>query len=293
MINLKDNKVFSQNGEDGIIEHIFDTIGTTNKFFLEFGTGPGAVECNTRHLRENKEWKGVMWDLGATPDNENIGLFKEKIELENVHGLFEKYNISENLDFMSIDIDYNDWHIWKKIGEKYKPRVVCIEYNFQYSPYDDVVAPYDPEGGPMGREGKLTSCAQGSILAYYKLAKYLGYSLICSDAKGINLFFIRNDCNPKIEDFPMMNDLFTIYDLTFHLRLSTYDIIGYPNIKKNVKYLSAQEILNLEDEDFSDCKHEYLRWYIPMRVYDDGRLQCPIGLQLNPSGLGLGSHSKI
>jgi hypothetical protein len=52
-------------------------------------------------LRENKEWKGVMWDLGATPKNENIGLFKEKIELENVHELFEKYNIPENLDFKS------------------------------------------------------------------------------------------------------------------------------------------------------------------------------------------------
>ena len=275
--------VYSQNNEDEIIDLIFEKIGTTDKFFVEFGTGSDASECNTRNLREKKGWKGVMWDLGAT-DTPEIGLFKERISKDNIIQLFEKYNVPIELDFLSIDIDFNDWHIWREIGKVYKPRVVCIEYNFQYSPYDDVVVEYDEEGGPL----RLTSYLQGSMLAYTRLAHYLGYKLICSDEKGINLFFIRSDCT-NVEE----SSIYDVYDITFYSRLKL-DIIGYPNFKGDVKYTSAKEILGLQDENHTDdTKHEYLRWYIPMRVHDNGRLQCSIGITLPPTKLHLGSHSNF
>jgi hypothetical protein len=279
--------VYSQNKEDEIIDYIFEKIGTTDKFFVEFGTGADASECNTRFLREQKGWKGVMWDLGAT-DTPDIGLFKERISKDNIVQLFEKYNVPIEFDFLSIDIDFNDWHIWREIGKVYKPRVVCIEYNFQYSPYDDVVVEYDEEGGPPNKYGKLTSYTQGSMLAYTRLAHYLGYKLICSDEKGINLFFSRNDCT-NVEEA----SIYDVYDSTFYTRLKL-DIIGYPNFKADVNYTSAKEILGLLDENkIEHAKHEYLRWYIPMRVYENGRLQCSIGITLPPTKLHLGSHSNF
>ena len=89
-INLHENKIYSQNGEDGILEYIFSKIGTTNKFSVEFGVGNG-FECNTINLLEKKGWKGLMMDYGADQEiqwkgimnkawsNKNLGL-KENIK---------------------------------------------------------------------------------------------------------------------------------------------------------------------------------------------------------------------
>jgi hypothetical protein len=126
------------------------------------------------------------------------------------------------------------------------------------------------------------------MLAYTRLAHYLGYKLICSDEKGINLFFIRNDCTDVEE-----TSIYDVYDTTFHNRLKL-DIMGYPNFKGDVKYTSAKEILELPNENHMEtAKHEYLRWYIPMRVYDDGKLQSSIIVYCPPDKLHLGSHSDF
>ena len=63
-INSNEKKIYSQNGEDGILEYIFSKVGTTNKFSVEFGVGNG-FECNTVYLLEKKGWKGLMMDYGA------------------------------------------------------------------------------------------------------------------------------------------------------------------------------------------------------------------------------------
>ena len=63
-INSHEKKIYSQNGEDGILEFIFSKIGTTNKFSVEFGVGNG-FECNTVYLLEKKGWTGLMMDYGA------------------------------------------------------------------------------------------------------------------------------------------------------------------------------------------------------------------------------------
>ena len=53
-------KVYSQNDEDGILEEIFNRVGTTNKIFIEFGVQNG-LECNTHYLLF-KGWRGLWID---------------------------------------------------------------------------------------------------------------------------------------------------------------------------------------------------------------------------------------
>ena len=93
-INLHEKKIYSQNGEDGIIEFIFSKIETTNKFSVEFGVGNG-FECNTVYLLEKKRWKGLMMDYGADQDIQWKGVINKAWSNRNI-GIIN--NIKNMLD---------------------------------------------------------------------------------------------------------------------------------------------------------------------------------------------------
>jgi len=178
-----EQRVYSQNGEDGIIKIIFYNIGTTNKFCVEFGVGDGK-ENNTRYLIERKGWNFLQMDFGPrTPPNAK----KEFVTADNINDLFKKYIVPKEFDLLSIDIDSNDYWVWKAI-KNYLPRVVVIEYNASIPPDQAKTIEYDPKAGWDG-----TDYFGASLLALEKLGKEKGYSLIGCDSKGINAFFIRND----------------------------------------------------------------------------------------------------
>jgi len=188
-VNYFEKTVYSEKGEDGIIEYIFSVIGTTNKFFVEFGVGDGKV-CNTRYLRE-KGWDGLLMD---PKDNNHSFIKKEFVTAENVHNLFEKYRVPKNFDLLSIDVDGNDYYIWKSINN-YNPRVVIIEYNSSYPPNESRVIEYDPNFHWDG-----TDYYGASLLALIKLAEEKGYTLVCCNNKGVNAFFLKDDLlNEKIK----------------------------------------------------------------------------------------------
>ena len=104
----KTGKVFSQNAEDGIIQHIFGRIGTESKTYVELGVQDGR-ECNTRHLRVKHNWTGLMIDGGF--HKSEINLQRHFITTANVVSLLEKYGFrsSKKLDLLSIDTDCFDF----------------------------------------------------------------------------------------------------------------------------------------------------------------------------------------
>jgi len=58
-----EKRVYSQNGEDGVILALLDFIKFKGPgFYVEFGT-ESCSECNTRNLRENHNWKGIIITL--------------------------------------------------------------------------------------------------------------------------------------------------------------------------------------------------------------------------------------
>lgn len=138
-INKFEQKIYSQNGEDGIIHYLFNIIGTTNKYCVEFGVGDGS-ECNTRYLIEAEEWKYLHMDAEADP---NGNIKKEVITAENINILLKKYGVPSEFDLLSIDIDSNEYWIWKAI-ENYLPRVVIIEYNASIPVTESMTIAYDP-----------------------------------------------------------------------------------------------------------------------------------------------------
>lgn len=182
-----ERREYSQNGEDGMIAAVFAMIGTTNKYFVEFGVEDG-IECNTRYLSKHKGWKGLLMD--GSHDNPKLNLHKEFITAENIEVLFAKYHAPKEFDLLSIDIDGNDYWVWKAITG-YAPRVVIMEYN-ACIPYDPAVTvPYDPQF-----QWDKTDYYGASLSALVALGKSKGYTLVGTDPHGVNSFFVRDDLIP-------------------------------------------------------------------------------------------------
>jgi hypothetical protein len=177
--------VCSQNGEDGIIEAIFSKIGTSSKYCVEFGAHDGFIASNTLRLRTSG-WKALLLD--DRHENISINLHKAFICKENINALFEQYKVPHDLDFLSIDIDFNDFHVWQALSDSYRPRLIVIEYNATFLPNEDKVVPYAATG-----YGDGTNYFGASIRAMYNLGRKKGYCLVYAENTGANLFFVRED----------------------------------------------------------------------------------------------------
>ena len=228
-----EKKVYSQNGEDGVIHKIFEIIGTSTKDFVEFGV-EGGEECNTRFLREKMGWKGLMMDGNSY--NPFINLQNEFITAENINSLFQKYQVPYDFDLLSIDIDYNDFYVWNAIDENYKPRVVVVEYNASHLPNEDKIVLYNPSTMWDG-----TNYCGASILALFKLGRKKGYSLVYVENRGVNLFFIRDDIIADKElRFKNINDVEQLYK---RANYGTGPRGGHVQDPYNRIYISADEVL--------------------------------------------------
>ena len=197
MLNRYEQKVFSQNGEDGIIQEIFRRIGTNKKFFVEFGVQDG-LECNTTALIQ-QGWKGV-WIEGDREDYrkicENFGPFINHQSLKvshqfvqpgNFEAILNALSVPAEFDLLSIDIDFNDYWVWKAL-KNFKPAAVVIEYNAFYPPPIEFVATYNSHASHQPSNYFGASLKSLEILGQEK-----GYQLVGCDFAGVNAFFVRSD----------------------------------------------------------------------------------------------------
>lgn len=197
-----ERKVYSQNGEDGILEFIFSNIGITNRLYLEIGTGDGG-ECNTRNLRENCGFGGIMIDSGY--EIPGINLRKRFITVENVKHLIDELHIPHKLDLLSLDIDYNDWYVMRELIKYIDARVIVVEYNASLGSDIDAVVEYNATHHFDG-----TTYFGCSIVAWKKLL--VNYSHIGCDSMGVNAFFVKKDeCVKLMDNYKGMVDTKELY----------------------------------------------------------------------------------
>ncbi|HYE52387.1 MAG TPA: hypothetical protein VEB20_22515 [Azospirillaceae bacterium] len=198
-------KMYSQADEDGIIEEIFRRIGTSSKIFVEFGVERG-VECNTLKLLL-EGWRGLWIDGGeanvqtmAASHADWIGrgqlvIQQAFITSENIDSLIVSGVGGQDVDFLSIDIDRNDYWVWDAI-RSIRPRAVCIEYNPTWRPPLSVVAEYGAE-----RMWDGTNYFGASLEALTVLGREKGYRLVGCSFSGVNAFFVREDlCGDRFHE---------------------------------------------------------------------------------------------
>lgn len=196
-LNRFEYNVYSQSGEDGIIEEIFNRIGSTNNFFVEFGVSNGLENCTASLLVSG--WKGVWIEGSKSFYNQILKKFEIYISsnflkvknafitAENIESLFNEMNVPKEFDLLSIDIDGNDFWVWKNI-KKYSPRVVVIECNPFYGPSIPWVMKYNKD-----HIWDRSTYFGASVKALELLGKEKGYTLVGCSIMGNDTFFVRND----------------------------------------------------------------------------------------------------
>lgn len=190
--------VCSQNGEDGIIAEIFKCIGIKNFKFIEFGVGDGT-QCNTVNLLKHFGWQGLWLEIDEAAvqrARENYSDYKLVIDQvavtkENINELFTRNGFEGEVDLLSIDIDGNDYWVWREI-EVVQPRVVVIEYNSVLSRKEAVTIPYDPNFNRYNVDPSGIYHGM-SLPAAVMLGKEKNYRYVGCDSVGVNAIFIRRD----------------------------------------------------------------------------------------------------
>lgn len=210
-----ESKVYSQNGEDGILEYIFSKIGASNRTFVEIGVQDGR-ECNTANLSIHRGWKGVLIEGGEDFAKRAKTYYESRDEIaegqvvvrncyvtkENINSVLAENQTTGMLDLLSIDIDGNDYWIWEALSAV-TPRVVVIEYNATFEKELSVTVQYDPM---FARKKKHPSGLYhgASLRALTKLAKMKGYLLVGCDSSGCNAFYVRQeDARGRIDMLPV------------------------------------------------------------------------------------------
>lgn len=188
-------KVYSQNDEDGIIEEIFRRLDVKTGTFCEIGVENG-LECNTLYLI-HKGWTGA-WIEADSRQAEAIRskfdtlLSTRRLQVaiasataENVNQTFEQFRLGD-IDFLSIDIDGNDIHLFRALRSA--PKVICIEYNAKFPANIKKAQVYDPQRTWTG-----TDYMGSSLASLNEVAEQKGYRLVATNITGANAFFVRND----------------------------------------------------------------------------------------------------
>ena len=218
--------IYSQSGEDGIIEKILEILPENDKWCVEFGAWDGIHGSNTRNLIESKGYSSVQIEVNKNKFrqlqrnyshrddvitiNQCVGFTKD----DNLDQILSTTSIPIDFDLLSIDIDGNDYHVWKAIM-KFRPKVVVTEFN----PTIPTQVRFVQSPDPSVNHG-------ASLLSFFELSKEKGYELI--SVLPSNAFFIRQEYYPRFQiesnvpdvlrtDLDVVTYLFSGYDGTIFL----------------------------------------------------------------------------
>jgi hypothetical protein len=183
--------VFSQNGEDGIIEELLRRLCITNGWVCEFGAWDGVHLSNTFNLIKNKGFKGVFIEgdpvkfkdlLVTCETHANIHPVCNFVDYEeestnSLDNILKNTDIPNDFDVLSIDIDSYDYQVWKSF-KHYSPKIVVIEINSSVDPNNET---------HIHNPGVYNSTG---FLPMYKLAVEKGYTFVLHTG---NMIFVRND----------------------------------------------------------------------------------------------------
>lgn len=192
--------VFSQFGEDGILDYLISHLDIPSKYFIEIGT-ENYEEANTRFLLQSRFWEGLLIEANSSDCAHIRGqdyFWRHRLTVENcmvepleIEEILSRNSVPKTPGLLSIDIDGVDYWAWKAV-ESYKPVIVVMEYNYRFGPDSSVTVPYS--SGFQRTKAHYSNIYFGASLgALAKLANEKGYALLGCNQAGNNAFFVDRD----------------------------------------------------------------------------------------------------
>lgn len=193
-------KVFSQFGDDGIIQYLVRRLGEVPATFVEFGV-EDYTESNTRFLLRNDNWSGLVLDgselnvrdIKSLPEfwQHDLTAVDAFITRDNINTLIGSHGFTGEIGLLSIDIDGNDYWVWEAI-DVVDPVIVVVEYNADFGPDVCVSVPYAPDfRRTVAHHSNIFFGA--SLAALRELGEKKGYTFVGCESHGTNAYFVRTD----------------------------------------------------------------------------------------------------
>ncbi len=201
---LWDGKYYSDDGEDGILEYLFEYIDDVNKFGVDIGSAHGYGGSNMRFLADKNDWDTTEFDFSKKWRRIHPRVKRVKVTHENICKLLEDNDTPKVIDLLSLDIDSMDWYVLKSFLEGgYESSVIILEYNPIFNHDEDYVRTLN-----LDYTKDRTSAYGASLSAFQKLLNQHDYTLVtnCVDLDGgiyaNNAIFLNNkfiDENDEVE----------------------------------------------------------------------------------------------
>jgi hypothetical protein len=193
-------RVFSQFGEDGLIQFLVQRVPIENRIFVELGVEDYS-ESNTRFLLVNDAWQGLIVDAGTDHHRfladsrlawrTTVDAMTSFIDRDNVNDVIRGGGVAGDIGLLSIDIDGNDYWVLDAI-DCVSPRILVAEYNSLFGPERAVTVPYDPRF-VRGQKHYSNLYWGASLAAIAQVADTKRLALVGGNRAGNNAFFVRRD----------------------------------------------------------------------------------------------------
>lgn len=247
-ITAAEFKIYSQWGDDGIINFLINYLDIENETFVEFGV-ENYTECNTRFLLVNNNWKGLIMD--GSMDNMNsvkrdqiywqydLAALAKFITAENINNILSENGFIDNIGLLHIDIDGNDYWVWKAINVV-EPTIVIVEYNSLFGYDKPWTIPYNSSF--YRNDAHYSNLYYGtSLLSLCDLAEEKGYGFIGCNTNGNNAYFVKKD---YIKELKVLTPKQGYYESKFSESRNENGELTFIRGKNRLKLLKGMEIYN-------------------------------------------------
>ena len=252
--NLSDVEfqVYSQWGEDGIIDWLTNKFPEIPKSFLEIGT-ENYKESNTRFLLVNKNWDGFLIeaDEAAVKDiksqrvfwKHNLRIENEFITKDNINTIIKKINVPKKIGLLSLDVDGVDYWILNKLSVL-EPSIIVCEYNSLFGQKKSVTVPYIKSF--IRSEEHYSNLYYGaSIKAFVELMKKKNYFLIGTNSAGNNAFFIKKNLWNNVNKLILEKKIFVS---KFRESRDTKGKLTFLNKKRSLEIIKNKHMIDLKNK---------------------------------------------